>query len=563
MTYTVFTTDINGCTSSDDVAITVKSGVTANAGNDVTICKGDSASLTATGGTTYSWSPALGLDNPNIATPVATPIATTTYIVTVSNAVGCSATDNVTVFVNPAATADAGSNVSICAGSSTTLSVKGAGTYQWSSPPGGSTQSIIVAPLVMTTYTVTVTTALGCSATDEVTVNVNPLPNADAGSFTTICKHDTITLIATGGITYHWNNGVNNDTNIVHPNSMTTYTVTVTDNNSCSATDTVSVSVKPFEYPVITANGPVNFCNSPVAVTLNANSGFTSYLWNNSSTTQSISVTNAGDYYVTGSVLNGCSGPSNVIHIGSFPAPTAPVIAADGPTSFCEGDTISVNLSTTIPYYTYAWSSGSYTQTIHVSSTGTYVVTVTDSNGCTAVSQNNVEINFMPKPVAYVNYSVNGTVVDFYNSSLNDSTNHWTFGDGGTSTLANPTHNYQTSGTYNVTYVATNNCGSDTAKFSITIISGAGIDESNVVKDLSIYPIPTGDLLNVSFEINSSNIEVKILNTLGQLLYNESNENFTGKFQKVYSFAGYPVGVYYLQIQTDKGIVNKKFMIQH
>ena len=563
--YTVYTTDINGCTSSDNVAITVKPGVSVYAGSDANICFGNSTTLSAIGdsGVVYSWSPAIGLSNPNIANPVANPIATTTYIVSVSNANGCSATDNVTVFVKPAVVANAGKDVTICSGTSTTLTATGAGTYQWSSPPGGTSASIIVAPLLTTTYTVTVTAPSGCSASDNVIVNVNLSPIADAGAHVTICNHDTVKLVASGGSTYHWNNGVNNNSNIVHPNTTTIYTVTVTDNNKCSSTDTVSVSVKPFEFPVITAHGPTIFCNTPVNVSLDANSGFSSYLWNNSSTLQNINVTSAGNYYVIGSVLNGCSGKSNTIHIGSFPAAIPPVIVANGPTSFCEKDTISVNLSTSNPYYNYNWSSGSQTHSIHVSNPGTYMVTVTDSNGCTAVSKSPVDITFKPKPVAYINYNVNGSIVHFYNSSLNDSTYYWNFGDGSTSTISNPIHTYSASGVYHVTFIATNDCGSDTAKVTIKILSGVGFVENNVVQNLSVYPIPTADLLNVSFEFSSSSIEVKLFNTLGQLLYNESDENFDGKYHKVFSLVSYPVGVYYLQINTDKGVVNKKFIIEH
>jgi PKD repeat protein len=235
---------------------------------------------------------------------------------------------------------------------------------------------------------------------------------------------------------------------------------------------------------------------------------------------------------------------------------------ADGPTSFCEGDQISVTLSTSIPYYTYSWSSGSYTPTIHVTHTGYYWVTVTDSTGCSATSLAPAHVQLVPLPVAYMNYNAFGTYVEFFNYSLNDTSYYWTFGDGANSTLENPIHTYPGPGNYTVTFIATNFCGSDTATILIQIVSGNGIDESGIVQNLSIYPIPTKDLLDVSFEFSGSkSLDIKLVNTLGQLIYTESAENSLGKYHKVFSLINYPTGVYYLQIQTDQGVVTRKIVV--
>ena len=101
ITTTYVVTGSNGtCDASETVVITVQTPA-ANAGNDVTICEGDAILLNASGGTAYSWAPATGLSNTNIATPVASPTVTTTYTVTVTDGLGCVATDVITVTVNP------------------------------------------------------------------------------------------------------------------------------------------------------------------------------------------------------------------------------------------------------------------------------------------------------------------------------------------------------------------------------------------------------------------------------------------------------------------------------
>jgi len=127
--------------TSNIVTITVNPLPIANAGSDVAICAGVSTQLNGSGGTGYSWSPVSGLSNAGIANPVATPTATTAYILTVSNAGNCIAKDTVVVTVNPITPSPtvsiSTSNTTICMGAATTFSAvaTNAGTnpaYQWS-----------------------------------------------------------------------------------------------------------------------------------------------------------------------------------------------------------------------------------------------------------------------------------------------------------------------------------------------------------------------------------------------------------------------------------------------
>ena len=109
------------------VNVTVIEGVNADAGNDVTICSGDSIQLNATGGTSYNWSPVTGLSNPNIANPLANPATTTTYHVNVTNMNGCMNKDSVVVNVTNVLVANAGPDSSICAGNNVALNGSGGG----------------------------------------------------------------------------------------------------------------------------------------------------------------------------------------------------------------------------------------------------------------------------------------------------------------------------------------------------------------------------------------------------------------------------------------------------
>ena len=256
-TYTVTVTGANGCTDTDDVTITVDKDLPpVNAGSDATIdCNVSSVNLSASGGGNYSWSPSIGLDNPLIANPVATPTTTTQYTVSVTGANGCIATDDVTVTIdNQPPTANAGADVTIdCNTPTITLNASGGSSYTWLPILGLSdpaTVNPIANPAVTTNYTVSVTASNGCVATDDVIVIVDkdpPLANAGP-DFGTTCASLNAQLLATGGTEYSWSptTALSNPliaNPLAAPPTTTTYTVTVTGTNGCKATDQTTVTL--------------------------------------------------------------------------------------------------------------------------------------------------------------------------------------------------------------------------------------------------------------------------------------------------------------------------------
>ena len=197
--YMVMVTDSTGTQDSAIVTITVLSALpTADAGPDASMCIQESTQLNASGGTSYSWSPVTGLNNPNISNPMASPTATTNYEVTVSNACG-SDIDSVTVVVNPLPTVDAGPDTSVCIGGSVQLNATGGTSYLWISGAGLSDTTIsnpMASPLATTTYTVVVTDVNGCVNIDSVTVSVGGGPIIAASTRDSICAGDTAQLYA-------------------------------------------------------------------------------------------------------------------------------------------------------------------------------------------------------------------------------------------------------------------------------------------------------------------------------------------------------------------------------
>lgn len=381
--FTVTTTDSNGCPSSPSAPVVVTVNplppATITPSGPTTFCAGGSVTLNAnTGaGLTYLWSTGATTQSISVG-------ASGSYTVTVKDANGCSATSaptTVTVHPLPSATITPSGPTSFCAGGNVTLSAPAGLTYAWST--GATTQSIAVS--ATGSYTVTVTDSNGCTATSAPTnVTVNPLPATPVvtpGGPTTFCSGGSVTLSAPGGFTYLWSTGAT--TQSITVSAAGSYFVTVKDANGCSATSgNTTVTVHLLPTPTITPSGPTTFCAGG-NVTLSAPSGFNSYLWSTGATTQSINVTASGNYTVTVTDANGCSGTSPATTVTANPLP-APTITPSGPTTFCAGG--SVTLSAPAGFASYLWSTGATSQSITVSTTGSYSVTVTDANGCSGTS---------------------------------------------------------------------------------------------------------------------------------------------------------------------------------
>jgi trimeric autotransporter adhesin len=252
-TYTVTGTDANGCQNIDQVVVTVNALPNVNAGPDVAVCAGESVTLTGAGATSYDWNN--GITN---GTPF-TPTVTTTYTVTGTGANGCIGTDQVVVTVNPIPTINAGADVTICAGSSVVLNASGGATYVWSS---GTSNGGSVSPETTTTYTVTGTTAAGCSNTDEITVTVLPVPNSsfDADAITGYPVHTVnFTNNSTNANNYTWSfgNGITIPSNTTDDQTTSysetgTYTVILfASNGVCSDSSSIQIIVLPFPDAII------------------------------------------------------------------------------------------------------------------------------------------------------------------------------------------------------------------------------------------------------------------------------------------------------------------------
>ena len=303
-TYTVTGTNINGCSDIDTVTIYALPVPIANAGIDVTICKGDTATLTGSGGTTFTWSNGLTTQTIKVA-----PAITTTYGLVVANEFGCRSTNRKPVTVN-ILSANAGPDVSICRGDSVTLTASGGDSYLWSRTYA-TTQSIRVAPTSLTNYKVTVKiNDKGCVSSDEVIVFVGKYPDLSVlqkYKDTVVCKYATFSILSTSGYNYSWSTGVTSRSINIRPYTDTTLYVTATNPTyGCSTTDSVNIKM----YPAwVNAEDDFTMCNASGREGLSAKGYMiTSYKWNTGQTNTNILINplKTTTYTVSGYTAKGC-----------------------------------------------------------------------------------------------------------------------------------------------------------------------------------------------------------------------------------------------------------------
>lgn len=274
-----------------------------------TICTGATATLTASGATTYAWQ-----GGQSTASATFSPSSNSSYSVTGTNACGTStATANVAVSAVAVINA-ASSSTAICAGQSSTLTVSGASTYTWapagtlSSANGG---SVVATPAATTVYTITGTSSCG-TATTTVTQNVNAIPSVSvAASTSSVCSGSAVTFTASGATTYSWMpNGATTSTVTANPTSSTTYTVMGT-TSGCADTKTVAVSVTP--NPTVSVSSSTTTVCSGSSATLTATGNGTGYLWSTFATTPVIVVSpTTTTTYSVGTANGSCIGTASI-----------------------------------------------------------------------------------------------------------------------------------------------------------------------------------------------------------------------------------------------------------
>lgn len=552
--YWVTGTSAAGCVDSIPIYVVVSNNIVVTAGQDDTICPGTQTQLTATGGNQYSWSASNPgpIGNSQTATATVAPSTTTTYIVNVANAAGCTGSDTVTVFVRNLPAIFAPADTMLCAGNSIILNpATGGVNYVWtgsSITSGGNTASPTVSPSSTTSYVVTGIDANGCQNNDTMQVTVNPLPVANAGADVSICD-SCYQLSASGGVQYAWfPTGNLSSAQVSNPTACitatTVYTVTVTDANGCVNTDAITITV----YPVLTVSASANaaICAGG-QTTLSANGGGGdggpyNYLWapptgiigNANQQSVNVSPTVTTTYYVL--VTDQCGSEpvvdSVLVTVNALPVLAVVPDLAEGCVPLC------VNFTTTSQPAAVTTSidfgDGNFGSTANANhcynTAGAYDITytVTDVNGCTNTQVFAGMINAWPLPIA--NFTVTPGVTSILNPLISVSSSPcigcdstwYEMGMPNDTTIFNLGQSfdflYNQPGTYTITQTVSNQYGCRDQSTEVVVIE----------PDHSFYApnafTPNADGINDFFYTYSDGIDVAtfelmIFDRWGNLIY--------------------------------------------
>lgn len=547
----------------------------SDAGNEMTLA-GLNPGLSANPITvSYLWSPG-GATTASFTTPALA--STTTYIITVSDGI-CSASDTVVVnvvtpsapvagFYTPTPNTYTLTNVSLL---DTSLQIPN--TWNWTITPttfiynsgsSAGSQNPVVRFLQPGLYTVSlkVTNASGMDSVTKVDyINVS-LSYCTPTYLNGTLYGDYIKGVRLATL----NNWPTINDSIAYHDYYNTYST------SLVAGNTYTISILNGQYPDediaawIDYNNNGVFDTAELLGTVNAIDSLQPY-YITFTTPSVINVTSARlrirmAWNVTTTVdpcLNFGFGETEDYRIDFVSCPSEPTVNLGNDTTFC-GSPFAFNLDAGNAGASYVWQTGLNTQIITADTSGTYVVDVTYPDGCHG--RDSISITGIPfiTPNAGFSYNATNLIVVFSNSSTNATTYFWTFGDGSSSTLNNPSYTYSATGQYMVTLIASNSCATDTQQFLITItntgISNLSLKNNSVL----VVPNPSNGQLSLMFElINTENVTAEVYNAVGARVVNVGYGKITGKQNLQLDLTALPKGVYMLKLTGDA--MNKTQMI--
>jgi hypothetical protein len=448
---------------------------------------------------------------------------------------------------------------SACTGTATVVPNGGVPPYTISwSPTGGNSET--ATGLCAGEYTVTVTDSEESST--SIIVNVNTAGNnlnVTASGSLSFCEGASVTLtVENGASNILWSSG--QTTPSINITTSGTFNVSATNAAGCPATSQdfeIVVNESPVNIQV-TPSGALTFCEGQ-SVTLNAASGFTNYLWSNGTTGSSITISQAGNYHVTGLNVNGCEAISDIFTVVVDNNQGVLNVNPNGIVNFCVGQ--SIVLTADAGYNTYLWSHGPVTQSVTISNAGTYSVSASSSGGCNAVSDD-IVVNAIEAPVAGFTYAqTEGYTVEFSNTSTNGLEFLWNFGGGNSSTQENPSFTYPFEGIYPVTLIVSNDCGSDTIFQNINVLKLSVNDIISSLDYFEIFPNPSSGNVNIKGSSkHTEQYKLRVMNVLGQELFNEQF-SVNGEWTRGYDFSALSSGVYWFIMEDQKGLMSRKFIL--
>jgi hypothetical protein len=480
-------------------------------------------------------------------------------MVTGTDGNGCTNTATTTVTVNPVPSAPLASGTTICAGTTATLTAGGTGTIGWYDAATlgthiGSGASFTTPVLTSdATYYVQDSSAAGCaSSRTAVTVTVNPLPIVALGTDITQCGGSVTLDAGNTALDHFWSDASTGQTLTVTTSG--TYSVTVTDlATTCSATDAIVVTIN--TIPTVALGTDITQCGG--SATLDAGNAGLDHLWSDASTGQTLTVTASGTYSVTVTDLaTSCSATDAIV----VTINTIPTVALGTDITQCGG---SVTLDAGNAGLDHVWSDASTGQTLTVTASGTYSVTVTDlATSCSATDAIDVTINTIPT-VSLTSFATsvcdNGGPVTLSGGSPAGGVYS---GTGVTGSVFDPA--VSGAGMFLITYTITDGTTScsNTDTASITVDLCSGIADNSGFQGISVYPNPTSGIVKINVnKTNFSQLTISIIDIQGKEVYNETDKNISTEYNKEINLEKLAKGIYYIKLNTGNDSKVQKLIV--
>lgn len=567
-------------TTSNTVTLIVnpRPSVAVSSSGPTSFCTGGSTvlSIPSASNVTYQWLDGSGPMSGETNASYTASTSGSYYVIATNTVTGCfdtSATTVITVGTGPAAVISPAGPSTICQGKSILLSggTSSGVSYQWylnNNPISGATANTYAATAAGS-YTVVVSTSPTCATTSAASVvSVFALPTATASTnATAICQGATATLSANTGtsLSYQW---LSNNA-IITGATASSYNATVAGSyrvivkhtiTTCEDTSTaIAVVVNPLPAASITPTAPPAICERDTTL-LTANAGAKlSYQWQlggnplSGANALQYKAYQSGNYRVRVTDSNGCQRLSAVVPLLVHPAPVASVTYSS-PLEFCEGSAVSLNA---IPgaTYNYQWRMngadlpGVTIPAYIATMSGRYSVRVVDNFGCTSLSED-VPVTVFPTPVPVVTRNGSGLSTGSY-VSYRWFFNNIAIGVNGDGPTLTPSQN----GAYKVTVVDTNGCTGTSDQFFLLNLAAGG--PVGLDAQLDVFPNPAHAVINISGKGGLRIQRLTLLDGVGAVVLQQDG---TSSNQQI-SLGDLAAGLYYLRVETDKGLVLKKLQV--